>query len=82
MGEELDPEEEMRRKIDELDLPAPSNDTCVQLLNEAELSSRLNKVTQELLRRGEALNPTTQTGRDLHSERSAYLLEMQRRRMR
>ena len=66
--------------MEQLDVdPRTMVDVNVRLLNDAELSSRFSQVRQELMERGEMLNPTTQTGRDLHSERCAYLLELRRR---
>lgn len=64
-----------------LDLQEPVDTVNVALLDEVELSKRYNAVKQSLLERGEMLNPKTQEGRDLHSERAAYLLELRRRRM-
>lgn len=52
------------------------------LLDDAELASRFNRATQDLLERGEALSASTETGRDLHSQRSAYLYEMRKRGLR
>lgn len=71
----------MIEEIDGIQMPTDPY-TNVQLLDELELSTRFHAVTQELLARGEALDPTTDTGRDLHSTRSAYLVEMKRRGMR
>lgn len=64
-----------------LDLTVPTNVEDVSLLNEVELSSRYNKCKQDLLERGEMIDPKTDTGRELHSQRTAYLLEMRRRGM-
>lgn len=77
------PEEDMRKLIDSLDLPPADGETAnVCLLSEAELSARFQTATRALLKNDEALEPKTQAGRDLHSERSAYLVEMKRRGMR
>lgn len=65
----------------DLDLQEPTDIVNVALLDEVELSKRFNAVKQQLLERGEMLKPKTQEGRDLHSERAAYLLELRRRRM-
>jgi hypothetical protein len=78
----IDPEDVLRRMIDDLDLPAPDPETNVQLLNEVQLLNRFTEVTQELLQMGETISPKSQKGRDLHSTRSAYLIEMKRRRLR
>jgi hypothetical protein len=77
-----DPEDTMRQMIDALDLPAADPETNVQLLNELELCNRFDSVTRELMRLGETLMPKTQHGRDLHSTRAAYLIEMKRRGLR
>lgn len=78
----LDPEEAMRQLVDSLDLPEADPSTNVCLLDEAELVTRFQKVTRALIRSDQAVNPTTPAGRDLHSERSAYLVEMKRRGLR
>jgi hypothetical protein len=54
-------------------------EVSVAVLNDAELSSRYNEVREELMKRGEMINPTTQIGRDLHSQRGAYIIELRRR---
>jgi hypothetical protein len=65
----------------DLDLQEPTDVVNVALLDEVELSRRYNAVKQALLEKKEMLHPKTQEGRDLHSERASYLLEMRRRRM-
>lgn len=66
---------------EELDLPDVSSVVSVALLDELELSKRFNEVRNELLQRGEMITPTTERGRELHSLRSAYLVEMRKRKM-
>lgn len=80
---ELDVDKSFLKLMEGLDLPdpAPADWVNVQLLDELELSRRYNQTREDLLASGEMLNPTTQAGRDLHSERAAYLIEMKRRKM-
>ena len=54
----------------------------VAMLTEVQLLLRYEEVKQELYDRREALNPTTDKGRELHSVRSACLIEMARRGLR
>lgn len=65
----------------DLNLTEPTDVVNVAILDEVELSKRYNATKQRLLELGEMLHPLTQTGRDLHSERAAYLLELRRRNM-
>lgn len=65
----------------ELDIVEPTDVVNVALLDEVELSSRYNSCKQKLFELGEMLHPKTQQGRDLHSERAAYLVELRRRGM-
>jgi hypothetical protein len=76
-----DADDEFRRLMEGLDLTIPTDVEQVSVLSEVELSRRWNKVRQDLLARGEMMEPKTDTGRELHSLRHAYMLEMQRRRM-
>lgn len=76
-----DMDDEFRKLIERADLAAPLNVENVALLNDVELSSRYNSVRQELLSRGEMMMAKTETGRELHSQRTAYLIEMRKRRM-
>jgi hypothetical protein len=79
----LDPDDEgMRAMIDELGLAEPDADISVCLLTDLELINRFNAVTQELLALGEVTKQKTEQGRDAHSCRSAYLIELKRRRLR
>lgn len=77
--DDYDASSDMEAMIEALGIEAPSTEVNVSLLSEPELSKRLTHVTQDLLNRGEVLKPTTETGRDLHSERSAYILELRKR---
>lgn len=54
-------------------------DVNVTLLDDAELSRRFNETREELMSRGEMINCSTQTGRDLHSQRAAYIIELRKR---
>lgn len=73
------PPDEFDDIIGDLEFDPPPSIIPVSTLNEFQLSDRLNDLKEELLQRGEALHPTTQTGRDLHSERTAILVEINRR---
>lgn len=64
----------------ELDF-SPTDVVSVAILDDVTLSSRFTAVRQELLKLGEMISPTTETGRRLHSERAAYLVEMRKRGM-
>lgn len=77
-----DANEEFNALVEGLELTVPTDVEEVALLSEVELSSRFHKVRQDLLARGEMMDPKTDTGRELHSKRVAYMLEMQRRGMR
>jgi hypothetical protein len=59
----------------------PANDPVnVQTLTDAELSERFNACRDRLIEINEMIGEAkTQEGRELHSERAAYLIEMQRR---
>lgn len=60
----------------------PRDAVSVAMLDDAELVSRFTLCREELFKLGEMLTPKTQRGRDLHSARAAYLIEMRRRRLR
>lgn len=53
----------------------------VTLLDDQTLLSRYHDTTSELMSRKEALRPSTDTGRDLHSQRAALRIELSRRRL-
>lgn len=57
-------------------------ETSVRTLSDYDLLTRYNSLTQSLLKEGEALDPHTQSGRDMHSEREAIKVEMIRRGIR
>lgn len=66
--------------LDENDVVKISEVT-VSSLTDFELSQRFNDAKQELYQRGELLNPTTDTGKDIHAMYHGYLLEMKKRRL-
>lgn len=76
---------EMEKQFEDFEISAdildPSKDpTNVQTLSDAELSEAFNIVRDKLIAMNEMLGePRTQEGRELHSQRAAYLIEMQRR---
>lgn len=55
--------------------------TNVTLLDETTLLNRYHEITQTLMDRKEALRPSTDEGRDLHSQRAALRIELSRRGM-
>jgi hypothetical protein len=76
-----DPEvdDEFAKLVGQLDVTPAIVDVNVTTLDDLELNRRFTTVNQSLLERAEMINPTTQTGRDLHSERAAYLIELRKR---
>jgi hypothetical protein len=79
---EPDLDDEFNRLVKQIDLSEIGPmvpDVVVTTLDDAELSSHYSQVREELLQRGEMINPGTQTGRDLHSQRAAYIIELRRR---
>lgn len=79
---ELDPDDEFSKLVGMLDLSDIGPmipDVNVTLLDDAELSKRFNETREELMQRGEMINCTTQAGRDLHSIRAAYIIELRKR---
>lgn len=84
MSDTRDPWEELQAQLEALDLePTDASDIVnVSTLADEDLIVRLQETVDELFRRKEALAPKTQTGRDLHSVRTALLVEMARRRLR
>ena len=79
---ELDPDDEFTRLVGMLDISDIGPlipDVNVTLLDDAELSKRFNETREELMTRGEMINCSTQTGRDLHSMRAAYIIELRKR---
>lgn len=67
------------KSLDLSDIGPMIPDVVVTTLNDAELSSRYNEVREQLMDMGEMINCSTQTGRDLHSQRAAYIIELRRR---
>lgn len=51
----------------------------VTTLNAVELNRLYNQCRQELLARGEMLNPTSEKGRELHSLRAACVIALRSR---
>lgn len=76
-----DPDDAFRALMQDVDIPIPTDVVNVSLLDEAELNKRFTFCKQELYEMGEMLRPKTERGRELHSERAAYLVEMRRRGM-
>lgn len=79
-----EPTTEFDRIVAGLELEfSPADVVNCALLNDFELSRRFNKVRQDLLKLGQmpAGSVETETGRRLHSERAAYLIELRRRRL-
>lgn len=75
-------DDEFQRLVGMLDLSEIGPmipDVNVTLLDDAELSRRFNETREELMARGEMINCTTQIGRDLHSMRAAYIIELRKR---
>jgi hypothetical protein len=62
-----------------LELDQPSDAISVRDLNDVELSNHFNETRDELLALGEMQQPTTDRGRELHSIRTACLVEIRRR---
>lgn len=81
---EPDLDDEFARLVGMLDLSDVGPmvpEVVVTTLDDEQLSRRYNEVREELMQRGEMLNCSTQTGRDLHSQRAAYIIEMRKRGM-
>jgi len=51
----------------------------VSSLSDFELSQKFNEAKRELYKRGELMNPKTDTGKDLHAVYHGCLLEMKHR---
>jgi len=68
---------------DDLDFDSvPPPDFIASDLEDIELVDRYTEVKDALLDRQEGLNPTTEEGRRLHSERTALLVELAKRELR
>lgn len=75
-----DPEgDEMRALLDGLDLALPVDVVDYTTKNRLELSVLLQEVTDKLYEREEMLQPSTDEGRRLHSERAALLIALKTR---
>jgi hypothetical protein len=75
----IDPEDAFRELIDSLPEPDPEVTLCT--LTDLELIDRFQDVTDELFRRHESMDATTEVGRDLLAQRAAYKYEMERRKV-
>lgn len=53
----------------------------ITVLDDAALLKKYRDLTEELKNRKEAIHTRSETGRDLHSERAACLLELRKRRL-
>lgn len=60
----------------------PGDTTNVRELSPKDLLARFAAVERKLREMAELMVPRTQEGRDLHSQRAAYLVELRRRKMR
>lgn len=76
---ESEVDDEFMKLVGQLEITPAVIDVNVATLSDLELSKRFNEVKQELLERGEMIETNTQTGRDLHSQRAAYLIELRKR---
>lgn len=72
-------DDEFTRLVGQLDIDPSIIDVNVTTLDDLELNRRFTEVKQELLNRKEMIDAKTQTGRDLHSQRAAYLIELRKR---
>lgn len=72
-------EDEFDKIVGQLDINPQIVDVNVTTLDDLELNRRFTAVKQELLDRKEMIEAKTQTGRDLHSQRAAYLIELRKR---
>ncbi len=66
----------------ELDSVVIQDVEVVSTLDAASLLRRFAQVELTLRERGEMMEATTDTGRELHSARAAMLIELRKRRMR
>lgn len=69
---------EMEAQLEDIQLPEVMS---VGVLDDMALLTRFRDLTEELKDRKEAMNPKTQTGRDLHSERNACYVELKKRKL-
>lgn len=74
-----DPDEIFRSLMEDVDFEEPKGIIDYTKLETIELSRRLNHIKQELFDRKEMMDPRTDEGRDLHSERAAILIELHKR---
>ncbi len=80
VSEPEDADEIFRRLTQDLDVdPEMLGLVVVSSLTDLELITKFNATRRELHARGEIRTPTTEVGRDLHSEYHAALLEMKKR---
>lgn len=78
-----DPDEIFNQIVSQLDDlnvdPASLPEVSVSVMTDLQLIENFNATKRELYERGEVLNATTDTGRDLQSRYHALLLEMKKR---
>lgn len=80
VSEPEDSDEIFRRLTEDLDVDVELVGlVVVSSLTDFELVEKFNHARRELHARGEIRTPTTATGRDIHSEYHACLLEMKKR---
>ena len=65
--------------VHSLEIDEPEDLVDVTKLSVQELLSKFDDINEELFEIGQALKPTTQQARDLHSLRSAIYVEIQKR---
>lgn len=65
-----------------VEIEEPTDAINVRELDNAHLSAAFNDVRDRLIALSEMMEPKTEEGRELHSRRAAYLIEMSRRGMR
>lgn len=61
------------------DIEIPNDVSNVQKLSDLELAADIGRVRNQLISIGEMQQPKTEMGRNLHSRRSALLIEKNRR---
>lgn len=83
MTDDQEIDDQFRALTEGLDaeIPPPTDVVSVCMLDELGLSRRFNEVRQALLNMSEMVDPKTEKGRELHSERAALIIEMRRRGM-
>lgn len=77
--DEMDMFAQFEAQFDEPDLEDAID---LSKLTDLEISTMFSDVRRDLLASEQMMNPTTERGRELHSQRAALLIEMSRRGMR